>query len=86
MKTKLPVVISHRPDHTAHAVYAAADTGPADGSLFGFYTLCGLLVNLLWNETATHLVSCGTCQRVLRTALMRENVLPEEGVDNDAQL
>ena len=84
MKTKLPVVVSHRPGHTAHAVYAVGDA--RDGSLFGFPTLCGLTVNLLWDETTTHLVNCGNCQRVLRTALMCANVLPEEGVDNDAQL
>lgn len=70
MFTDYPVV---RHGKTQHAVIAASDTGPSDGSLWGFNTFCGLTVkddqqNPDWVEVACNIriVTCKRCQRAMK--------------------
>jgi len=62
------------PTHTLHAVYAAG--GPADGSLYGFFTFCKRRVGdeEVWREVdRSHLPigavhHCKQCQKALDRA------------------
>jgi hypothetical protein len=60
--TDLPVVKSRT--GKTHAVYASGHA--EDGSLFGFYTLCGLYIGIVdqWPEQPERTISCGNCQRI----------------------
>jgi hypothetical protein len=65
--TEHPVV---RYKNTRHAVYAGG--GPGDGSLWGMYTLCGMIVHdnqcdPNWQEVSED-VTCGNCLRSLAAA------------------
>ena len=69
MDTNLPVVKS--PTGTAHAVWAAGHA--EDGSLFGFYTLCGHYIGIVaqWPEQTERTITCGNCQRIDTIRLQR---------------
>jgi hypothetical protein len=68
---------------TIHAVNADGNTGPEDGSLFGFYTLCGLLVkddqkNPEWQETINHSVTCKHCIRKAQVIAASKHPRPKD--------
>lgn len=78
-------VVNH--NGTLHAVNAASDTDPSDGSLFGLITFCGMTVednqeDPAWIEMPNHAryVTCERCQRAIQTpakalTLVQENWL-----------
>jgi hypothetical protein len=76
VRTTLPVAryLARHGGHT-HAVNAAG--GREDGSLVGFYTVCGREITRWseWSEQDERIVTCGRCVRLLRP----EDIVPEVG-------
>ena len=61
---ELPVAQS--PRGTRHAVWGAIGTR-ADGSLYGFFTLCGYHIGPepQWTEPEGATATCGNCKRIM---------------------
>lgn len=61
--TTFYATVRYLPTDITHAVPCASDSGPGDGSLYGFLTLCGRRLDDMtdWREEERTAVCCRRC-------------------------
>lgn len=86
----LDLLIIRYGQNKAHAVDAGGSA--EDGSLYGFYTLCGLRIdddntdNAKWHEEKGARLECKNCIRFLHWASMKEQPKRRHSTNHDTVL